>query len=576
MDKAIKEGQLHILQPKFGKKSWKKNWFVLYPASQFGISRLEFFDSKENVSEKQTTKKMDKKLIRLSNCIRITHVPSEVCPKECMSAFAIETEEKLYTFAAEKSTSAEWVEILCETAFPPPLTDISHGTKPLEMAENSIYYSRSEVNEFWVNVQKTDAAERCNLHGTYILKADKESLLLKDTKTHEVLFNWPYKLMRRYGRDKVMFSFEAGRRCVSGAGNFTFETKHGNDVFLIVESSIQEQKAQAEENRRSLHPSEPGDGSGSADSLTADPSPPNSVGTGAGPGAKGSPGGREAPPAKKEQVGPPRGAEEKNLTKHLKSRSLPDPPDCGLPTPPRSPVPKHMATSDPSSVYSDPLDALGVGKRNSDCPYSDPLDSIPKDPAIQPPPRLGSKDRRRAEPLYADIYERVNYDFSQAAVSAPRSEEHIYDEPEGRAFQHPPEGRAPQPLPLTTNLYEQAKQQGGQDSWKEKVPCASAPLQPPPRGGEKSIAKPQKPKPRPLPAPKPTNRMLVKDKQADLKTVGKEQANPGTERPMVKNFNSSNNCIYSNVMKNKRPEKEAFVDEFTISPDSVYEDLGSL
>lgn len=579
MDKAIKEGQLHILQPKFGKKNcWKKNWFVLYPASQHGISRLEFFDSKENVSEKQTTKKMDKKIIRLSNCIRITHVASEVCPKDCMSAFAIETEDKLYTFAAEKSTSAEWVEKLCETAFPPPPTDISHGTKPLEMAENSIYYSRSEVTEFWVSVQKTEAAERCNLHGTYILKADKESLLLKDTKTNEVLYNWPYKLLRRYGRDMVMFSFEAGRRCDSGPGNFTFETKHGNDVFLIVESKIQEQKAQAEENHRGLHLLETGDRSGSSDSLTTEPSPPSSVGTSAGSGAKGSPGGRAGggmgQPAKTEQAGN-RGVEEKGLTKHLKTRSLPDPPKLGPPTPPRSPVPKHMANSDPSSIYSDPLDA--IGKRSLDCPYSDPLDSIPKDPAgIHPPPRVGSKERRGAEPLYADIYERVNYDFSRVAVSAPRSDEHIYDEPEGRAFQHLPEGRSPQPLPATANIYDQAKQQGEQDSWKDKASCASSPkhyVLPPPRGGKKLIGKPQKPKSKPLPAPKPPNRLYAKDP----KEVGKEQANPGTERSVVKNnFNSSNNCIYSKVVKNKKTEKELSVDEFTINQDSVYEDLGNL
>uniref|UniRef100_A0A8D2QJK6 IRS-type PTB domain-containing protein n=1 Tax=Zonotrichia albicollis TaxID=44394 RepID=A0A8D2QJK6_ZONAL len=48
-----------------------------------------------------------------------------------------------------------------------------------------------------------------------------------------------------------MFSFEAGRRCDSGPGNFTFETKQGNEIFRLVEASIQEQKAQVEENRQS-------------------------------------------------------------------------------------------------------------------------------------------------------------------------------------------------------------------------------------------------------------------------------------------------------------------------------------
>uniref|UniRef100_A0A670ZSH6 IRS-type PTB domain-containing protein n=1 Tax=Pseudonaja textilis TaxID=8673 RepID=A0A670ZSH6_PSETE len=47
-----------------------------------------------------------------------------------------------------------------------------------------------------------------------------------------------------------MFSFEAGRRCESGPGNFTFETKQGNEIFNVVEAAIQAQKAQVEEHRR--------------------------------------------------------------------------------------------------------------------------------------------------------------------------------------------------------------------------------------------------------------------------------------------------------------------------------------
>ncbi|XP_029814282.1 docking protein 1 [Manacus vitellinus] len=127
----------------------------------------------------------------------------------------------------------------------------SEEVPALEMAVNSIYYSRDEVNAFWVTVQRTEAAERCELRGTYVLKAERDSLVLKAPRTNEILYVWPYRLLRRYGRDKVMFSFEAGRRCDSGPGNFTFETTQGNEIFRLVEASIQEQKAQVEENRQS-------------------------------------------------------------------------------------------------------------------------------------------------------------------------------------------------------------------------------------------------------------------------------------------------------------------------------------
>ncbi|XP_059506531.1 docking protein 1b isoform X2 [Stegostoma tigrinum] len=567
-------------------KYWKKNWFVLYPASQNGISRLEFYDSKDgaNLSEKQATKKMDKKIIRLSDCIRISHIPSEVCPKESMSAFTVETAEKLYTFAAEKQTSAEWVEKLCETAFPTPDPCCGANSKPLEMAENSIYYSRSEVNEFWVNVQKTEAAERCNLHGTYILKADKEKLTLKDTKTNQVLFNWPYKLLRRYGRDKVMFSFEAGRRCDSGAGNFTFETKHGNDIFLLVESSILEQKAQAEGSRRSFPPLEAGDHTAlssverSPECLLLDASSVLSsevVGNGSPEHKSNLPEGPKAVP-KKEQ----RGSEEKDLSKLLKNRSLPEPPGVGPPTPPRSPK-MPASNADPASIYSDPVDALTVGRCGSDCLYSEPVDSVPPCKAQDPAARKGFKDRRapgqRAEPLYADIYDRVNQEFSRLAVTG-LAEEHIYDEPEGRAFQQVPEARAPYPLPAFTAIYDQA-QPADSAAWRKKGCAAGHPGKddslgpPPPRGVETPATKPKKPKP--LPAPKPVSGPFVKDKRADFKEMGRELAN--SERPALKtNFNSSNNCIYSKVVKPKRPQKEVSVDDFSINPESIYEDLGNL
>lgn len=59
------------------------------------------------------------------------------------------------------------------------------------------------MNEFWVSVQRSEASERCRLTGSYWLKAEAEALILKDTKSKKSVFVWPYKLLRRYGRDRV-------------------------------------------------------------------------------------------------------------------------------------------------------------------------------------------------------------------------------------------------------------------------------------------------------------------------------------------------------------------------------------
>ncbi|XP_054449574.1 docking protein 1 isoform X2 [Pteronotus mesoamericanus] len=116
------------------------------------------------------------------------------------------------------------------------------------MLENSLYSPTWEGSQFWVTVQRTEAAERCGLHGSYVLRVEAERLTLLTVGTQsqilEPLLSWPYTLLRRYGRDKVMFSFEAGRRCPSGPGTFTFQTAQGNDIFQAVETAIQRQKAQ--------------------------------------------------------------------------------------------------------------------------------------------------------------------------------------------------------------------------------------------------------------------------------------------------------------------------------------------
>lgn len=59
------------------------------------------------------------------------------------------------------------------------------------------------VSEFLVVVQKTDAATRCNLQGAYWLQVGQEALLLRETQKKSLVREWPYEMLRRYGKDKV-------------------------------------------------------------------------------------------------------------------------------------------------------------------------------------------------------------------------------------------------------------------------------------------------------------------------------------------------------------------------------------
>lgn len=49
---------------------------------------------------------------------------------------------------------------------------------------------------------------------------------------------------------QATFSFEAGRRCESGEGNFEFDTKQGNLLFLAVEAAINQQRISLPPNRQ--------------------------------------------------------------------------------------------------------------------------------------------------------------------------------------------------------------------------------------------------------------------------------------------------------------------------------------
>ena len=50
---------------------------------------------------------------------------------------------------------------------------------------------------------------------------------------------WPLRWLRRYGYDNDLFSFEAGRRCPTGAGIYAFKCSHAQTLFELLQAKIQ-------------------------------------------------------------------------------------------------------------------------------------------------------------------------------------------------------------------------------------------------------------------------------------------------------------------------------------------------
>ncbi|XP_067386347.1 docking protein 2 [Emydura macquarii macquarii] len=258
-DVVVKRGLLYLQQQQtFGKK-WRKFWGVLHQESACSCAHLELFEgSGPPTSEKPKKAESGKKLIKLSDCVHVAEANGDTSsPKETVP-FILETTDKRYLLAADGTEVANWILTLCDLAFArnkderkaaggkeSPLGSLTSQAGSLSMEKNSLYSSVAKAvatKEFRVTVRATESTERCRLWGSFILCAEDDALELRDLQTEEVLYTWPYKFLRRFGRDKVTFSFEAGRRCASGEGNFEFETRQGNEIFQVIESAINVQR----------------------------------------------------------------------------------------------------------------------------------------------------------------------------------------------------------------------------------------------------------------------------------------------------------------------------------------------
>jgi len=311
---------------------------------------------------------------------------------------------------------------------------------------------------------------------------------------------------------QVMFSFEAGRRCDSGPGNFTFETKQGNEIFSLVDQAIQSQKVLAEERHLScptnsdpecpaslqhIRNTVPGGvpaGGGDSSSSSCSSREADGDSGGSKPGsADGVLGKREGGDGGGGGGGGGRG---QGTAGGIKGRSLPEPPAMlgGLGAgPAKSPrgqtAAKALASAEEhASLYSEPADSVRLPPLGFDRLYSDPVDSIKgqsqtgnPSPAPVPTPRLrplGDEspaggvqtdhhlvggDHRKPPDLYSHLYDRIGLELihkasalslngagvggrgadgnrrppgGEAEGSPPppaTRQEHIYDEPEGRA-----------------------------------------------------------------------------------------------------------------------------------------------
>ncbi|XP_040098281.1 docking protein 2 isoform X1 [Oryx dammah] len=242
---VVKQGFLYLQQQQtFGKK-WRRFGAALYGGSGCALARLELQEG----SEKSRRGEGPRRVIRLNDCLRVSEASGEASSPRDTSTFFLETTERLYLLAAPTAERGDWIQAICLLAFPGQRKELSGLEGKVgrpHMEENELYSSATAgtpQKEFAVTMRPTEVSKRCRLRGSYTLRVGESALeLWGGPESGTQLYEWPYRFLRRFGRDKVTFSFEAGRRCVSGEGNFEFETRQGNEIFLALEEAISAQK----------------------------------------------------------------------------------------------------------------------------------------------------------------------------------------------------------------------------------------------------------------------------------------------------------------------------------------------
>lgn len=139
-------------------------------------------------------------------------------------------------FLAESDESRDlWISMILKAGVLRGTTSsISRGSSNESMfadnRENSLY-SSVETFSCKVQVDQNDAAKSLGLPKNALLQVTPVTIRLCDENSLDVLASWPLRYLRRYGTgDRQEFYFEAGRKCPTGPGYFSLQSKKNHMI----------------------------------------------------------------------------------------------------------------------------------------------------------------------------------------------------------------------------------------------------------------------------------------------------------------------------------------------------------
>lgn len=101
---------------------------------------------------------------------------------------------------------------------------------------SSVASTVTEGTSYPVTIRPTLASQKASMTGTYLLQINTMNITLIDIPYQKPVCTWPILYLRRYGRGRTKFSFEASEKCQFGKGVYTFNTLEGDSIFHLVDT----------------------------------------------------------------------------------------------------------------------------------------------------------------------------------------------------------------------------------------------------------------------------------------------------------------------------------------------------
>lgn len=137
----------------------------------------------------------------------------------------------------------EWITALQTVAFRDKGGTLNRNSTTIE-EDNDLYCSSYGDGLFIVKLIPSATSIKCNFEPkNYMLHLTATDIQLKSVDDLSIIIaKWPYKFIRKYGYSDGKFTFEAGRKCKTGEGIFTFYHSNSIEVFRCMSSKTKSMK----------------------------------------------------------------------------------------------------------------------------------------------------------------------------------------------------------------------------------------------------------------------------------------------------------------------------------------------